>query len=299
LTDLPKKNIVIIGASGFIGGSLYRNLKKNLCKDYTVRGTYHSSHTATGLVRLDITQFSELECFLSDISPDFILLAAGNKNLQQCEDDITRAYALNTQPVKSIINIVNKYQLSSRLLFFSTDYVFDGKYGNYRDTDIPNPTTNYGRTKYMAEELLLNSSINYKIIRTAAVMGRGGVFFDWILDTMIRGKQLSMYQNSHFSPTPMTFLNEVILKIIINYDQISQRILHIVGEKRMNRYQFAVLVKKFLTSEITITPENNQDTSALFQYDLSLIPSTIINAWREKDFEDYLKDEILNASNSE
>jgi dTDP-4-dehydrorhamnose reductase len=291
-----KKRILIIGASGFLGQGIYLYLQKNLCEHYQITGTYCSSTSAHTLEKLDITSFRALEQYLVDTPPDFILLAAGNKNVQECEENFSRAYTLNTQPVEFIISIISQQKLPARLLYLSTDYVFNGRTGQYRDTDLPCPSTNYGKTKYLAEQALLNSNIDYKIIRTAAVMGKGGIFFDWLIDKICNEKEISMYDNVLFSPTPLTFLAEMIARCVENYDHIPQKIIHIVGENRFNRYQFAILVKNILHSDVQIHADKNQDTSTLFQHDLSMIPSDIINTWREKNFENYLKDEILNAS---
>ena len=291
-----KKRILIIGASGFLGHAIFRYLQQNLSQHYEVFGTYCSSSSAPPLEKLDITSYGELERYLIITSPDFILLAAGNKNVQECEADYSRAYILNTQPVESIISIISRHKLPSRLLFFSTDYVFNGKTGQYHDTDLPCPSTNYGKTKYLAEQALLNSAIDFKIIRTAAVMGRGGIFFDWLIDKLCNEKDVSMYDNVFFSPTPITFLAGMIARCVADYDHIPKKVLHIVGEPRFNRYQFAILVKNILHSDVQIHADKNQDKSTLFQHDLSMVPSDIINTWREKNFENYLKDEILNAS---
>ena len=291
-----KKRILIIGASGFLGQGIYRYFQQNLCEHYQLTGTYCSSSPAPTLEKLDITSLNELEQYVTATLPDYILLAAGNKNVQDCEADYSRAYALNTQPVESMISIISRHKLPVRLLYFSTDYVFEGKTGHYRDTDLPCPSTNYGKTKYLAEQALIHSKINYKIIRTAAVMGRGGIFFDWLIDNLSTGKDISMYDNVFFSPTPMVFLAGMVARCVENYESLPQKILHIVGEKRLNRYQFALTVKNILHSDTRIHADKNLDTSTLFQHDLSLIPSDIINTWREKNFENYLKEEILDAS---
>jgi len=292
----PKKSILVIGASGYLGQALYRYFQLNLSEKYQITGTYCSSTSSNNLEKLDITSFEELEESLIRSAPDFILLAAGNKNVQACEADYSRGYALNTQPVESLIAILSHHNLRTRLIYLSTDYVFDGKTGQYRDTDTPNPTTNYGKTKFLAEQALLNSDIDFKILRTAAVMGKGGIFFDWLIHKLTCEKSVSMYDNVFFSPTPLTFLTEMVATILENYNPVSQKILHVVGEKRFNRYQFALLAKSYLKSDITISADQNRETGTLFQHDLSMVPSDIINTWRKKNFEDYLKDEIQHAT---
>lgn len=291
-----KKRILIIGASGFIGRSVYRYLKKNLHDKFEITGTYCSSKSPNDLERLDITSFEDLENFLLQYVPDFVLLLAGTKNVQECEDNYSSALILNTQPSISLINIISNHKLHTRVIFFSTDYIFDGKRGGYKETDLPNPQTNYGKTKFLAEKAFLDSNINYKIIRTAAVMGKGGTFFDWLLTTMQKEREIVMYNNIFFTPTPLGLLNESIASIIKYYDKIDQKILHIVGERKLSRYQFALMVKKYLNSECSIIAEEKIDNNLLFQNDLSLIPSDIINNWKMKSFEEYLKDEIQHAA---
>ncbi len=292
----PKKTILIIGASGFVGQALYKYLNQNFLEKYQITGTYYSASYADILQKLDITSHEDLEKVILEIKPDYILLVAGNKNVQDCEDDFSRAYALNTKPVESLITIISQLKLSTRLIYLSTDYVFDGESGNYKDIDEPNPITNYGKTKFMSEQLLLHSDIDFKIIRTAALIGKGGIFFDWLINKLDHEKNVAMYDNVFFSPTPLTFFTEMVTFIIENYDLIPQKILHVVGEKRLNRYQFAKIVKNILQSEVTIYAEKNQNINNIFQHDLSLIPSNIINIRRKRNFEDYLSDEVMHVA---
>lgn len=292
----PEKGILVIGASGYLGQAIFRYFQQNFSGKYLVTGTYYSGNSHENLEKLDISSFRELEEVLTRLVPDFIILAAGDKNVRGCENDYFRAYDLNTRPVESMISIISRHGLPSRVIYLSTDYVFDGKTGQYKDSDTPNPTTNYGKTKYLAEQALFHSDLRFKIIRTAAVMGKCGTFFDWLIQKIKNENEVSMYDNVFFSPTPQPFLVEMMGRVIENFDDIPQQILHIVGEKRMSRYQFALMVNSFLKANVMICAEKNLDRSTLFQPDLSMVPSDIINTWRKRDFEDYLKDEILHAA---
>jgi len=286
--------ILIIGASGFVGHNIYQYLSQNQDNSYQVLGTYHSSEITENFDYLDITSSSELYKYLFQKQPDFIIFAAGNKDIKSCESDFFQAYSVNTEPINSVIKIINTLHINTRFIYISTDYVFDGKDGEYRDDDMPNPQTQYGKTKYLAEELLLNSAINYKIIRTGALMGKGGIFFDWLIDEITNNCILSMYDDIYFTPTPSLFFCEMLKKIIDLYDTISEKIIHISGEKRLNRYHFALIVKDLLKSNINIRAEKYSDSSKFFQSDLSLISSDVINKLRTKKFIDYLKNEIIN-----
>lgn len=291
---LRRKNVLVIGASGFIGNAIYTYLRNHCESDCRVTGTSYTSSLG-GLDRLDITSPADLERFITRQVPDFIIFAAGDKNVPECEADYDHAYALNTQPVISLVSIISRHMLPTKLVYISTDYVFDGKDGQYRDDDAPNPTTNYGKTKFLAEKALLSSAASSIIVRTGAVMGKGGVFFDWLINQMRTEKSIVLYDNVFFSPTPLTFLSEMIATIVRKSESLDKKILHVVGEKRLNRHEFALLVNATLDADITILAEKNPGTGTTFQHDLSMVPSDLINTWRKRTFEDYLRDEVLHA----
>lgn len=287
-----KKSVLIIGASGFIGAALFRHLKGKCCGDFRVTGTAYSSRKE-GLAPLDITKPADLEQLILHDVPDFIIIAAGNKNVPACETDYERAFALNTLPVISLISIITRHRLPTRLIYISTDYVFNGNSGMYRDTDPPDPSTGYGKTKFLAEQALLSSAIGFTIVRTGAVMGRGGIFFDWLLRQMETRESIAIFDNIFFSPTPLAFLSDMVETAIRQNERVNRKILHVVGEKRLSRYAFAQMVQAVLNADVTIRPEKNTGAGSTFQHDLSMVPSDVINTWRKRTFEEYLRDEIL------
>lgn len=289
------KVISIVGASGFLGKSLHNHLTATIGNQYEIIGTFFSSNNPNTLYQLDITNFEEVEKYLLTYKPDYLILTAGTKNVQLCEENYEYAYTLNTRPVEIFIQILEKHQLPTKLLFFSTDYVFDGKKGFYKDTDTPNPQTNYGKTKYLSEKLLFKSKINFKIIRTAAVMGMGSRFFDWLMTEIKNNKNVAVFNNIFFSPTPIELLNEMTLKLLLDYEKIVSKIIHIVGDKRLSRYQFALLLSNVIEGKkAKIIPETFDLPKTIFQKDLSLVQSDFVKANQLKSFEEYIKTEVIN-----
>ncbi|RJR27574.1 SDR family oxidoreductase [candidate division WWE3 bacterium] len=294
---IKQKNevISIVGASGFLGKSLFNYLTATIGNYYEIIGTFFSSNNPNTLYQLDITNFEEVEKYLLTYKPDYLILAAGTKNVQLCEEDYDYAYNINTRPVKIFIQILEKHQLPTKLLFFSTDYVFDGKKGFYKDTDTPNPQTNYGKTKYLSEKLLLRSKIEFKIIRTAAVMGKYGRFFDWLVDGIKNSEDRAVFNNIFFSPTPIELLNEMTLKLLLDYEKIESKIIHIVGEKKLSRYEFALLLSNIIEGKkVKIIPETIDFSKTIFQKDLSLVQSGFVKVNQLKSFEEYIKTEVIN-----
>lgn len=260
------RKIAIIGASGFIGHHMSRFFQKKdefdlLTPDKEI---------------LDITNIEDWCSFLINNKPDYMILLAGSKDVKKLEENYDFAYGINTQPVKNIISVIEQNKLSTKLIFFSSDYVFDGKKGDYKVSDETFPKTNYGKSKLEAEQALLNSNIHFKIIRTSAVMGEGGVFYEWLKNTLLTGNEINMFDNVYFTPTPVEFLNESILKIVHNFDNISDKIIHVVGNKKLSRYEFGLELKKELNSKTEIRKDCADISHSTFCNDLSMEQSDFI-----------------------
>lgn len=268
------KNLAIIGASGFIGAHMTKFFKDN--NDFEV--------IVPSPAELDITKYQDWETFLTKQMPDFLILLAGSKDVKKLEQDADFAYKINTQPTKDIIDIIEKNDLKTKMIFFSSDYVFDGKKGDYKTDDKTEPKTNYGRSKLDAEKALLKSNIDFKIIRTSAVMGEGGVFYEWLKGELLRGNKIDLYGNVYFTPTPIQLLNESILKIVDNFEKINEKIIHIVGDKKLSRYEFGLLIKKELKSKSDIIKTEADISHTTFCNDLSMVQSLCIDNRRRKVF---------------
>lgn len=292
----PRKQVIsIVGASGFLGRSLHSYLTGRISAKYEVIGTYFSRNSNNLLYKLDIRNYKEVEKYILMYKPDYLILTAGTKDIQLCEKDYQYAYSINTKPVEIISQVIEKNQLATKFIFFSTDYVFDGERGYYRDTDTPEPKTNYGRTKLLAENLIRNSGVDFKIVRSAAVMGRGGLFFDWILEELRNKQEVRVFKNTYFSPTPIGLLNDMMLKLLIDYKNCNSKIIHIVGEMRLSRYDFVMFLSGYLTgSRAYIIPEDIDYSRSIFQKDLSLMQSDFVKGNQQKSFEEYIKTELMN-----
>jgi len=225
----------------------------------------------------------ELNIFFSTHKPDIVIWVAGSKDLKLCEQDEHYAYSINTQPIIDYVNILDK----QKFIFISTNYVFDGVAGNYRECDQPAPLTIYGKTNYLAEQTLLESNINYNIIRSSAVIGKGGIFYDWLTDRLRNNSRISMF-DSYFTPTPIQLLIDGI-DFLINKD-LYKNIIHICGELKITRYDFARTIQQLMNnnkSEIIRVKPNN----SFLQNDLSLIQSKLCSSFQTLTSLEYIQRE--------
>ena len=271
--------VIIVGASSFIGFHLFQRLKKI----YNCVGTYFTNKRSEELIHLNILSKDELEKILLTHKPDIVLWIAGLKDVKLCEQDEKYAYSINTQPIIDYVSILDK----QKFIFISTNYVFDGVAGNYRDCDQPSPLTVYGKTIYLAEQTLLESTINYNIIRTSAVIGEGSIFYDWLKASLRNNSRISMF-DSYFTPTPIQLLIDGI-NFLINKD-LYKNIIHICGELKITRYDFARTIQQLMNNnktEIIRVKTNNSFT----QNDLSLIQSKLCSSFQTLTSLEYIQRE--------
>lgn len=264
-------NILICGATGFIGS--------NLCKH--LRTMYNVTEISSK--DLDLTDEKAVINFLSKNKFDVIIQTAACKDVKLAEEHPEYAKKIDVDANKYILNNLN----GAKFIFLSSDYVFNGAKGQYSDKDAPSPTTNYGKYKAEIETVLKTGDYNYIIIRTAAVLGKGSTFTDWLVYALKNQKELKMYKDSYFSPTCINFLCKAVENII--KDNLNKKLFNVVQEKRINRYELAILMSKILKTDCKLLP-----TKTTFS-DLSLIQSDYIKNLKLNSFEESLRQELIDV----
>lgn len=261
------KKILVIGASGFIGNYFFLELKKVL--NFSVFGTYYSNKKE-GLIYLDYTNSRELNKTLKYINPEIIIWAAGIKNIDNLESNHSLAEKHNLIPVKNLVKFQNKVKFNISLIFISSDYVFDGKKGEYTTDDYPNPDTIYGKSKLDAEHYIRNNSPFYIIIRVGSVIGLGSNFWDWIIDKLKLNQKIELYDEV-FSPTPIDIIYKAIIKSI---ELKLNGLYHVSGDRCISRYDFGLLISKSLKTKSKLIKTNRENN---FQKNRSLVRSEVFN----------------------
>ena len=148
---------LIVGASGYIGGRLLKQFDE---KEKSV-GTYFRNQKE-GLVYLDLENpdLSRLGINPEEVKYGFVCSATSR--IDECKKDEKRAYRINVIGIKKLLQQFSHYGIMP--IFFSSDFVFDGKRGNYKEEDERNPCTVYGRHKKDIEDFLINGNNKFLII---------------------------------------------------------------------------------------------------------------------------------------
>jgi len=222
---------LVIGASGQVGGALWKALAADT--RVTVTGTYGSRETP-GLYALDITDPDRVDEAFHAWRPDVVWLPAAQADVDACQRD---------PDVSARINVTGPYTVMlaaaerrATLVFYSTDYVFDGEAGPYDETAPARPLQHYGSQKAEAERLLLQYE-NTVVIRPAWIYSRepGPRNFIWRLIQAARTQQpIRAAVDQISTPTPADALAMMSIRAV---NDGFRGILHLVGPERLSRYE--------------------------------------------------------------
>lgn len=262
------RRVLVLGASGFLGSYLYPHLKS---AGHEVTGTYFGNPRDT-LVQLDLHDQGAARELVKEVDPEVVLFLSGSKDVALCQRDPAHAVEKNLDTIRSLLAACATGCRSPHLIYFSTDYVFDGVQGGYRSTDQATPRTVYGLTKALAERLILASGLNCTILRASAVMGRSGGFFAWLESRLSEADEIELFNNTYFSPTSIGNLCDFVSSLL-NDSLDSKTVRNYSDGYRLSRYQFASLVATRTGRSLGRLIETTADfESSLFQPDVSLIP---------------------------
>ncbi|MEK6817020.1 MAG: sugar nucleotide-binding protein, partial [Nanoarchaeota archaeon] len=197
-------------------------------------GTYVESQLemeGVKAIRMDLRKRDETILLLNAIEPEIIIFAAKVDN----EGEI----------IGYLVEEIKK--MKCRLIYMSSDAVFDGNKGEYKEEDSPNPTEGYGRGKADSEKIIQAGLKDYAIIRASYIYGansRGyGMMIKGLLESIRSGKPFPAYANVYKSPTFVDDLVEHAMKVA---ESDYRGIIHIAGE-RMSVYEFNKKVAEMIS----------------------------------------------------
>lgn len=237
--------ILLTGASSSPG---FKTLIELADKGYKVYAIYNRNPINITLdnvepVKLDLTDFSSVVKLFQEVEPDIVIHMAAIGDVDLCEKDRELAWKTNVETTRLLVKLCLKNNV--KMIYLSTDYVFDGTRGLYKEEDLPNPINYYGLTKLISEEIVKSALDRYVIVRTSAVYGLGigrKNFGKALIEALSRGQKVKAIVDQWLSPTLNTLLAKAIVEIM---EKDLEGIFHVAGE-RVSRYEFAVrLAKKF------------------------------------------------------
>lgn len=224
--------VLVIGASGFVGSYLMEHF----------RGYGTSTAGDDRLFRFDLMQPEELSRIADEINPDLIINSAGITNVDACERDPDAASVINGESVKYLSRIAREY--GSGFVQISTDYVFDGKKGNYSEGDPVNPINSYGKSKLAGEKHALSG--NSIVLRISTPFGHGipggkMTFLDFVAQNLKAGKGIKAVTDQFTTPT---FVGDIAPAIENLFNAGKHGIYHLGVPEKISRFDFSIKVAK-------------------------------------------------------
>ncbi len=237
--SMSRPRILITGASGFLGGHLCRIAGQ----EGEVIGAYHAHQTlspGTIPLQLDLENAQALAAQLAEVKPDIVIHTAVLQ-VDACEQNPELAKRVNVQAAHVIAEWCGCEQ--RRLVYISSDLVFEGTKGEYAETDPSNPVMLYGKTKLAAERAVLEYCPSACVARLPLMYGfpaaGGSNFFLNMLTRLQHGERVPVFQDQYRTPGLVNNMAAAVWELAASN---FRGVLHVAGATRCSRYDVARLV---------------------------------------------------------
>ena len=240
-TESSQKTILIIGINSFLGSNLAEFLKN----DHNIVGTYFNyNFKMPNVLTLpcNVTIKEEVLRTVEFVRPHFIFYCAGYSSAQVAAQYPHMAEALNANGLYNIADAAQR--VSARLFYFSSHHVLSGADKLFNEMDSSDPLTHLGKTQAHAEFYLQKSSLNYVVLRSGVLYGRGinpnrRAWFDTLESSLHKKENLLCDNDSKQGFLDIYYLC-MIIKILIDRN-VQNRLLHLSSQNVMSYYEFAKL----------------------------------------------------------
>ncbi len=239
---LRPRSVLITGASGFVGEHLVRRFAACpklyvACRSLKPRAPWAAAYQADLAVR------GSLSRALADVEVDVVVHTAALSTPDACEADPGLARAVNVEGTEEVARWAQSRR--ARLIYFSTDQVFDGRKGAYDETDEPSPLNTYGRSKLEGELVVAKHVSDWVVIRLAlsygATLGGRG---DWtwrLRQGLAEGRTFRLFTDQFRTPAYVEDVAEAVWRLARGQ---GSGLYHLGGAERLSRYAFGLRIAR-------------------------------------------------------
>ena len=240
------EKVLITGGSGFLGSYLVKAFEK----EFETIGTYRKHRVEgqkTFYVYMDITDVNQTLRIIRDYRPDCVIHTAALTNVDYCEEHREEAKKINVEGTRNVALACE--EVGAKLIYVSTDYVFDGEKAPYKEEDVPNPINYYAQTKLEGERIVQSLEIEYAIARISVPYGwhtpnQHKNYVTWLIEKLRNGQTVTIVTDQYNTPTLVSNAAEAILEI---WKQTKSGRFHVCGKECINRFDFAIKVTQIFS----------------------------------------------------
>lgn len=252
------RRALVIGASGMVGRSLLCMLRE---QGVPALGTCYSQ-TEPGLISLDLQDSLATRKVILDVKPSWVFLSGAWTHVDGCEAEPQKSRQVNVEPIETILDAMSLY--GGRLLYYSSEYVFDGEDGPYTEDRTPHPLSIYGQHKLAVEDQILNSGVDSLIVRTTWVYGpdhKEKNFVYQVMKAVASAQVLDVPSDQISTPTFSRDLAHASIELM--RAEVSG-LWHVAGPDRVSRVKWAYLIcEAFSLDPAYIHPVSTADLKRL------------------------------------
>ena len=240
---------LVIGASGQVGAALLEALAR---RGHEAAGTY-GRRPVPGLAPLDLADTAAVERAIAAARPDWVFCAGALTAVDYCEEHPAEAFAINRDSARAAARASQR--AGAGLVYFSSEYIFDGTRGPYAEDDPANPLSQYGRSKWEGERAVLAEAGRVLVIRTTVVYGpdrQEKNFVYQVLRACRGGQVMRIPSDQVSSPTYNVDLAAATVELC---ERDLRGVYHVAGDGVLDRFAFARLAcRVFGLDDSRLTP---------------------------------------------
>ncbi len=265
--------IFITGASGNLGGYLVESLSpgNELLLHYNSNPCSQQNFRT---VQFDLTDFDEIKKAFGNFKPECVIHTAAISN-PNIADKVSKEKVVNINVKASEIIAEECSKINSKLIFTSTDLVYNGNLGAYlSENSQTNPISLYAETKLNAEKAIASVSAEFIILRTSLMYGfsnsSGENHFDFMFNNLVNGKTVQLFTDQFRTPLALFNAAEMIAQLVnVN---AAKGVINFGGSERVSRFYLGkILCEETGFSEELIIPTKMKDVEGIYKvYDVSM-----------------------------
>lgn len=257
--------ILVTGSNGLLGQHLVKMLLETTPHFVIASGRGANRVPLAGsnnfqYYPLDITDGMAVAESISALHPDVIVHAAAMTQPDPCELNPVECWNINVTATRFLVSAAEN--INARFIYISTDFVFDGTAGPYKETDIPGPVNYYGSSKLAAERAVMESKLSWAIVRTVLVYGnvlsgnRSNII-SWVKESLENKTPIKVVSDQWRTPT---YVEDLAKGIILVIQKNATGIYHISGEEGMSPFDMATAVADYLQLDPSLMTKVNAAT---------------------------------------
>jgi dTDP-4-dehydrorhamnose reductase len=255
--------ILVTGSNGLLGQKLTPLLlEKNVELIATGKGIDRTSTNNRNYkyLELDITDSNQVNHVISKHKPHIVVNTAAMTNVDQCESEKEGCRKLNVDAVEYLVQACEKNDC--HLIHLSTDFIFDGENGPYLENDQPNPISFYGQSKLDAEQIIINSSLHWTILRTVLVYGivpsmsRSNIIL-WVKNSLENKKNINVVTDQWRTPT---LAEDLAMGCYLAAEKKTKGIFNISGKDMLTPYDMSIKTAEYFNLDKSFITKADSST---------------------------------------